>query len=241
MKRSASGLRRVASERGLQLLHEELIECRACPRLVAWREEVAQVKVRRFRDWTYWSRPLPGFGDPKAGMLIVGLAPAAHGGNRTGRMFTGDRSGDFLFAALHRTGFANQPTSVRKDDGLRLAGAFMAAPVRCAPPANKPLPQELENCAAWFDRELALLPEVRVVLALGAIAWEAVLRHYARHGVATPKPRPAFGHGAEHALRPDLTLLGSYHVSQQNTNTGKLTEAMFDRVLKRAKALLKLR
>jgi uracil-DNA glycosylase len=226
--------------RPLALLHRELTECRACPRLVAWREEVATIKVRRFRDWTYWARPVPGFGDPAAGLLILGLAPAAHGANRTGRMFTGDRSGDFLYAALHRAGFANQATSVSKDDGLALRGAFIAAPVRCAPPDNKPLPEELVRCAEWLDRELALLPRVRVVLALGAIGWSAALRHFARHGVALPRPLPVFGHGAERALRPGLTLLGSYHVSQQNTNTGKLTSEMIDRVLARAKAILQI-
>jgi uracil-DNA glycosylase len=222
------------------VLHRELVECRACPRLVAWREEVARIKVRRFRDWTYWARPVPGFGDPAAGLLILGLAPAAHGANRTGRMFTGDRSGDFLYAALHRAGFANQATSISKDDGLALRGAFIAAPVRCAPPENKPLPEELVRCAEWLDRELALLPRVRVVLALGAIGWDAALRHFARHGVALSRPRPVFGHGAELELRPGLTLLGSYHVSQQNTNTGKLTPAMIDRVLARAKAILQI-
>ncbi|HXN54807.1 MAG TPA: uracil-DNA glycosylase [Myxococcales bacterium] len=222
------------------MLHRELVECRACPRLVAWREEVARIKVRRFRDWTYWARPVPGFGDPAAGLLILGLAPAAHGANRTGRMFTGDRSGDFLYAALHRAGFANQATSISKDDGLALRGAFIAAPVRCAPPENKPLPEELVRCAEWLDRELALLPRVRVVLALGAIGWDAALRHFARHGVALSRPRPVFGHGAELELRPGLTLLGSYHVSQQNTNTGKLTPAMIDRVLARAKAILQI-
>jgi uracil-DNA glycosylase family 4 len=229
-----------APRKALALLHGELIECRACPRLVAWREEVARLKVRRFRDWTYWARPVPGFGDLAAGLLILGLAPAAHGGNRTGRTFTGDRSGDFLFAALHRAGFANQAKSVHKDDGLALRDAFISAPVRCAPPDNKPLPEELARCAEWLDRELALLPRVRVVLALGAIGWDAALRHFARHGVALVRPRPVFGHGAERELRPGLTLLGSYHVSQQNTNTGKLTPAMIDRVLARAKAILEI-
>jgi uracil-DNA glycosylase len=223
----------------LVALQAEIVECRACPRLVAWREEVARVKVRRFREWTYWGRPVPGFGDPRASMLIVGLAPAANGANRTGRMFTGDRSGDFLYAALHRAGYANQPTSERKDDGLKLNGAFISAPVRCAPPANKPLPSELLNCSVWFDRELALLKNIRVVLALGAIGWNATLLHFARRNVALRSPRPKFGHGAEAVIEPGLTLLGCYHVSQQNTNTGKLTPKMIDAVLARAKELQK--
>jgi uracil-DNA glycosylase len=221
----------------LSALHAQIVGCRACPRLVAWREEVARVKVRRFRDWTYWARPLPGFGDPRARLLIVGLAPAANGGNRTGRMFTGDRSGDFLYAALHRAGYANQPTSEHREDGLELSDAFITAPVRCAPPLNKPLPTELLNCSVWFDREIALLKNVRVVLALGAIGWNAALVHFVRRGVLLQSPRPKFGHGAETGIEPGLTLLGCYHVSQQNTNTGKLTPAMIDRVLLRARQL----
>jgi len=223
---------------GLLALHREIVRCRACPRLVAWREEVARTKVRRFRDWTYWARPLPGFGDPRAGLLIVGLAPAAHGGNRTGRMFTGDRSGDFLYAALHRAGFANQPASVRKDDGLRLSGAFITAPCRCAPPENRPLPEELARCSTWLDREIAALPRVRVVLALGGIGWGAALAHFVRRGLPMPRPRPKFGHGALARIEGGPVLLGCYHVSQQNTNTGKLTEAMIDAVLARAKLLM---
>jgi uracil-DNA glycosylase family 4 len=223
---------------GLRALQREIIDCRACPRLVAWREEVARLKVRRFRDWTYWARPLPGFGDPGARLLIIGLAPAAHGGNRTGRMFTGDRSGDFLYAALHRAGFANQPTSVRRDDGLALSDAFITAPCRCAPPANKPLPDELLRCSGWLDREVALLPRVRVVLALGSIGWNAALAHFARRGLAVPRPRPEFGHGAVATIPGGPTLLGCYHVSQQNTNTGKLTPQMIDAVLAQAKRLL---
>ena len=205
---------------------------------MAWREEAARVKVRRYRDWTYWGRPVPGFGDAKAGLLIMGLAPAANGANRTGRMFTGDRSGDFLYAALHRAGFANQPGSVHIDDGLKLRGAFITAPCRCAPPANKPLPEELQKCSAWLDQEVALLPRVRVVLALGSIGWNAALAHFARRGLAVPKPRPVFGHGAEVKIPGGPVLLGSYHVSQQNTNTGKLTPPMLDRVLARASELL---
>lgn len=222
----------------LQAVEARLIECRACPRLVEWREEVARIKVRRFRDWTYWGRPVPAFGDPRGRLLIVGLAPAAHGANRTGRMFTGDRSGDFLYAALHRAGFANQPQSVRADDGLALRDAFITAPVRCAPPANKPLPDELLRCAHWMDEEVALLPGLKVVLALGRIGWDAVLRHFARTGHPLPAPRPQFGHGAEARVPGAPLLLGSYHVSQQNTNTGKLTPRMMDEVLLRARELL---
>jgi uracil-DNA glycosylase len=225
----------------LEALHREIVECRACPRLVAWREEVARVKVKRFRDWTYWARPLPGFGDPRGRLLIMGLAPAAHGGNRTGRMFTGDRSGDFLYAALHRARFANQPTSVRRDDGLKLSGAFITAPCRCAPPANKPLPDELLRCSAWLDREVALLKNVRVVLALGSIGWAAALLHFARRGLAVPRPRPRFGHGVVARIPGGPALLGCYHVSQQNTNTGKLTPEMIDRVLARARQLIDAR
>jgi len=224
---------------GLRALHREVVECRACPRLVAWREEVARLKVKRFRDWTYWARPLPGFGDSRARLLIVGLAPAAHGGNRTGRMFTGDRSGDFLYAALHRAGFANQPTSVRRDDGLALRGAFITAPCRCVPPGNKPLPDELARCSVWLDREIALLQDVSVVLALGSIGWAAALSHFSRRGLAIPRPRPQFGHAAEAKIPGGPVLLGCYHVSQQNTNTGKLTAKMIDAVLARAKVLMR--
>ena len=223
----------------LARLQAEIIQCRACPRLVAWREEAARVKVRRFRDWTYWARPLPGFGDPQARLLVVGLAPAANGGNRTGRMFTGDRSGDFLYAALHRAGFANQPTSVQKDDGLKLRDVFITAPCRCAPPLNKPLPIELQRCSSWLDAEVALLPSVRVVLALGAIAWGAALQHFSRRGLALPRPLPKFGHGAAAEIAQGPSLLGCYHVSQQNTNTGKLTPPMIDRVLAQARQLIR--
>ncbi|MGZ6123721.1 MAG: uracil-DNA glycosylase [Myxococcales bacterium] len=232
-------MRSARGARDLAVLGARISGCRACPRLVAWREEVAREPRASFRGTTYWARPLPGFGDPRAGLLIVGLAPAAHGGNRTGRMFTGDRSGDFLYAALYRAGFANQPSSVRRDDGLALSGAFITAPCRCAPPANKPLPEELSRCSAWLDREVALLQEVRVVLALGAIGWGAALLHFARRGLAVPRPRPQFGHGAEAPIPGGPVLLGCYHVSQQNTNTGKLTPAMIDSVLARAKELLR--
>ena len=205
-----------------------------------WREQVAREKRRAYRDWTYWGRPVPGFGDARAELVILGLAPAAHGANRTGRVFTGDRSGDFLFAGLHRAGFANQPHSQHREDGLSLTGAFIASPCRCAPPDNKPLPEELTRCAPFLDRELALLP-ARVILALGGIAWNAALAWMERVGVDIPTPRPAFGHGAELALPGAPLLLGCYHVSQQNTQTGRLTPAMFDEVMSRAGVLIEKR
>ncbi len=214
----------------LAALESTVIECRACPRLVEWREQVAADKRAAFSDEEYWGRPVPGFGDPQARVVVLGLAPAAHGANRTGRMFTGDRSGDFLYAALHRAGFANQPMSRRRGDGLALADCYVTAPVRCAPPANKPTPAERDRCAAYLDAELALLP-ARVVVALGGFAWDAALAHL---GPVRPKPR--FSHGAEVALG-DVSLLGCYHVSQQNTFTGRLTPAMLDGVLTRARAL----
>jgi len=212
-------------------LEARIVECRACPRLVAWREEVARVKRAAFADWTYWGRPVPGFGDPQARVFVLGLAPAAHGANRTGRVFTGDRSGDWLYASLHRTGFANQPTSVSIDDGLQLRDLWIAAAVRCAPPANKPTPQERDACLPYAREELALLPDVRVVVCLGAFAWDAALRLL---GPVRPKPR--FAHGAEVEVGGKL-LLGCYHVSQQNTFTGVLTEEMTDAVFARAREL----
>ncbi len=226
----------------LQALAELVIECRACPRLVAWREAVAIEKRASFRDQTYWGRPVPGFGDPEARIVIVGLAPAAHGANRTGRMFTGDRSGDFLYAGLHRAGLANQPTAVSLDDGLTLTGVRVTAPVRCAPPANKPTPQERRNCAPWLARELQLVgPSVRVLITLGGFGWQALLETLGELGWQVPRPRPAFGHGAEVVLVSpegrEVTLLGCFHVSQQNTFTGKLTPQMLDDVLERAVAL----
>jgi uracil-DNA glycosylase family 4 len=217
----------------LDRLNAEVTRCRRCPRLVAWRELVAREKRAAFRHETYWGRPVPGFGDPAARLLVLGLAPAAHGGNRTGRIFTGDRSGDWLFASLWRTGFANQPTSVHRDDGLALRDCYITAPVKCAPPDNKPLPEERANCAPWLQRELALVDTIRVVVALGAYAWDAALRHL---GPVRPKPR--FGHGAEAALPNDRVLLGSYHVSQQNTSTRRLTESMLDAVFIGARELL---
>jgi uracil-DNA glycosylase len=223
----------------LTVLAGEVSNCRRCPRLVQWREQVARERRAAFAEQEYWGRPLPGFGDPAARMLVFGLAPAAHGANRTGRMFTGDRSGDFLFAALFRVGFANQPTSTARDDGLQLSGAWITAAVRCAPPANRPTPAEREECQPWSLRELRLLEHVRVILCLGAFAWDAALRLTA--AVANPprerpRPRPRFGHGEEF-VGERYTLIGCYHPSQQNTFTGRLTEPMIDAVLRRARAL----
>jgi uracil-DNA glycosylase len=221
----------------LRRLEEEIVECRRCPRLVAWREEVAEVKRAAFRDETYWGRPLPGFGDPDASVMVLGLAPAAHGGNRTGRIFTGDRSGDWLFAALHRSGYANQAVSVSRDDGLALVDCWVSAAVRCAPPANKPTPAERDTCLPYAVRELRLLEHVRVIVCLGAFAWDAALRILVDGlGAARPRPRPRFGHGAE-ARVGDYVLLGCFHPSQQNTFTGRLTEAMLDTVFHRAREL----
>jgi uracil-DNA glycosylase family 4 len=217
----------------LEALRAEIVECRRCPRLVAWREAVAREKVARFRDEPYWGRPLPGFGDPDARILVVGLAPAAHGGNRTGRVFTGDASGDFLWAALHELGLADRASSRRADDGLTLRGVRIAAAVRCAPPFNKPTIEERDTCAPFLTREMAILDTARVLFVLGAFAWEAVLRVLARAGEPVPRPRPRFGHGAEVALG-DRVLIGSYHPSQQNTFTGRLTAPMFRQVLARA-------
>ena len=217
----------------LAVLTAEIVACRRCPRLVEWRERVAREKVARFRDETYWGRPLPGFGDPEARILLLGLAPAAHGGNRTGRVFTGDASGDFLWAALHEVGLADRPASRRADDGLTLTDAYIAAAVRCAPPANKPTPTERDTCAPFLVRELGLLTEMRVVVALGAFGWDAALRAFGTMGHEEVRPRPRFGHGAEVPVGP-YTLLGSYHPSQQNTFTGRLTPGMFDAVLRRA-------
>jgi uracil-DNA glycosylase len=211
----------------------EVTSCRACPRLVAWREEVARVKRRAYRAEAYWGRPVPGFGDPRARLVVVGLAPGAHGANRTGRMFTGDSSGEFLYAALHRAGLASQPTSERRGDGLALAGCYITAACRCAPPENRPQPDELARCAPFLDRELAAL-RPSALLALGAIAWEAALGALDRGGASVPRPRPRFAHGAELTLPGAPALVASYHVSRQNTNTGRLTGAMFDAVVRRA-------
>jgi uracil-DNA glycosylase family 4 len=238
-------------------LAREIEGCRRCPRLVAWREQVARERRAAFAQERYAAHPVAGFGDPDARVLILGLAPAAHGGNRTGRIFTGDRSGDFLFAALWRAGFANQPTSTHREDGLRVRDAWITAAVRCAPPANRPTGEERDECLPWSVRELELLPRIRVALCLGAFAWDAALRLRAafapdangpgarssrsggplpRSGAALPRPRPRFGHGAEHPGEP-FTLLGCFHPSQQNTFTGRLTEPMIDAVLLRAREL----
>jgi uracil-DNA glycosylase family 4 len=226
----------VTAATSLAELDREVISCRRCPRLVAWREQVAEVKRAAYASEQYWGRPLPGFGDPAASVLVLGLAPAAHGGNRTGRVFTGDRSGDWLFAALWRAGFANQPESLSRDDGLSLRGCYVTAAVRCAPPANRPLPAERDNCQPYLERELSLLESVRVILCLGGFAWDAALRALAGLEAPAPRPRPRFGHGACVEVGR-WTLLGCYHPSQQNTFTGRLTEAMMDEVLQRVKAL----
>lgn len=221
----------------LAQLERAIVSCERCPRLREWCTEVARTKRKAFASETYWGKPVPGFGDPKARIWILGLAPAAHGANRTGRMFTGDKSGEFLYAALHRAGFASQPQSISRDDGLTLKGVWISAAGRCAPPANKPTPEELATCTEWLDRERAALSDVRVILALGAIAWAAALALLVRSGATIPKPRPKFGHGA-HIELGDLHLLGCYHVSQQNTFTGKLTPDMLDEVLSDAKHVL---
>ncbi len=225
----------------VESLQAEVVACRACPRLVAWREQVAIEKRASFRDDDYWGAPVPGFGDPAARLLVVGLAPAAHGANRTGRMFTGDRSGDWLFRALHRAGFANQPDSTARGDGLDLHDSWITAAVRCAPPANRPTPEERGACADWLAREIALLPDVRVVVALGGFGWNAFLKVLGGRGWAIPRPRPTFGHLARVELDGEgrrFSLIGSYHPSQQNTFTGRLTEAMFDDVWTAARELL---
>jgi len=215
----------------LARVSRDVVGCERCPRLRAWCGEVARVKVKRFQDQVYWGRPVPGWGDPAARLLIVGLAPAAHGGNRTGRIFTGDRSGDFLFAALHRAGFASQPTSVSRDDGLRLVDCYVAAAARCAPPANRPRPEEVGRCREYLAREWRLLPRVRAVLALGKVSQDAVVALLRQMGRVPPRKALAFGHGVSHDLGGGLRLFASYHPSQQNTFTGKLTAEGFDAVL----------
>ena len=227
-----------SSRPDLVSLAERITRCRLCPRLVAHREAVAAVPPPRYRGQVYWARPLPGFGDPRARVLLMGLAPAAHGGNRTGRMFTGDRSGDWLFRALHEAGFANQPTSTHAGDGLRLDGAYITATIRCAPPANKPRPAETALCRPFLLEELRLLSRVQVVVALGKIGWDAYLRTRRELGLGLPRPLPRFGHGARALMPGDgVTLLGSFHPSQQNTFTGKLTRPMLRAVFTQARRL----
>ncbi|QCB92307.1 uracil-DNA glycosylase [Cellulomonas shaoxiangyii] len=243
---AADVVRAAGTAPDLETLDARVVDCFACPRLVAWREAVAAAPRASFRGQTYWARPVPGFGDPHARVQVVGLAPAAHGANRTGRMFTGDRSGDFLFAAMHRVGMANQPTSVSADDGLTLTDVRVTAPVRCAPPANAPTPEERRTCGPWLAREIEVVA-ARVLVVLGGFGWQAVLTTLSEQGWDVPRPRPAFAHGAEVVLRRRagagaadgraLTLLGCFHVSQQNTFTRRLTPEMLDAVLLRARAL----
>ena len=222
--------------RELETLAEEIHSCRRCPRLVEWREAVAADPPRRYRGEDYWAKPLSGFGDPSARVVVIGLAPAAHGGNRTGRVFTGDRSADWLFAAMHRAGLANQPESVHRDDGLALHDAYVTMVVRCPPPQNKPTTAERDTCLPYLERELPLLTEARVLVALGSFAWDGALRAARALGEPVPKPKPRFGHGSEARLGR-WNLLGSFHPSQQNTFTGTLTEPMLDAVFARAKVL----
>ena len=240
--RTAADVRRLAaSSADVRDVDARSSVCRACPRLVAWREEVARTKRAAYADQTYWGRPVTGWGPHDAPILVMGLAPAAHGGNRTGRVFTGDRSGDWLFAALHRAGLANQPTSVSADDGLELRHTRIVVPVRCAPPDNKPLLAERDACAPWLHRELELvLPHVRVIVALGGFAWTQARSALTALGLPGPRPTPGFGHGVQVPVVGGPTLLGCYHVSQQNTFTGRLTEAMLDDVLRRARILAEL-
>ncbi len=228
--------RKATDREALEALGRRIAACRRCPRLVAWREQAAAEPPRRFRGERYWARPVPGFGDPAARIAVVGLAPAAHGANRTGRMFTGDRSGDWLYAAMHGAGLASRPGSQSRDDGLRLRDAWVTAVVRCAPPQNKPATAERDECVPWLATELELLARVRVLVALGAFAWDGALLAARALGHATPRPKPRFGHGAEAAVGP-YALLGSYHPSQQNTFTGRLTREMLDRVFARAREL----
>jgi uracil-DNA glycosylase len=219
----------------LKVIEQQVVGCRLCPRLVEWREQVGRDKRRSYMAWDYWARPVPGFGDPEARLLILGLAPAAHGANRTGRVFTGDRSGDWLFAALHRAGFASQPTSTHLDDGLTLDDVWVTASVKCAPPDNKPLPPERDACFPFAVAELAALPNLRAMVCLGKFAWDNALRLLRDAGYTVPSPAPVFGHCAQARIEPGLALIGSYHPSQQNTFTGRLTEPMFDAVFAAAR------
>jgi len=223
--------------REFQALQEEIVRCRGCPRLVEWRERSAREKVRRFRDQEYWGRPIPAFGDPDASLVIVGLAPAAHGGNRTGRMFTGDRSGDWLFEALHRFGFANQPESTHRRDGLILRDAVIVAAARCAPPGNKPLPEEMNRCRSFLRRELTMFTSARVLVTLGQIAFRAFLAAWRENGKEPPGGLK-FAHAGEWEFPGGMVLLSSYHPSQQNTLTGKLTRSMFHRIFRRARRIV---
>jgi len=228
----------VEKDEQLRVLAEEIVACRKCPRLVKHREKMAREKRRAYREWTYWGKPVPGFGDPQAQLLILGLAPAAHGANRTGRMFTGDRSGDFLYAALHKAGFANQPTSLHREDGLRLENAYIAATCRCAPPDNKPLPKEISNCRGYLEHEMEIL-QPKAVLALGKIAWDGYLEILKQHGVTASRALYKFAHGAEAEVAAGTPhLFGVYHPSQQNTQTGRVTPAMYAKVLRRIRHFL---
>ncbi len=226
------------STREFDALERVIVECRKCPRLVEWRERVAREKVRRYRNEEYWGKPLPAFGTPGAALIVVGLAPAAHGGNRTGRIFTGDSSGDWLYMALHRFGFASRPHSVHRSDGLRAIDCLITAALRCAPPQNKPLPEELENCRPYLRKELGLARSKRIVVALGQIALRAFLKAWKENGGAIPQPAPKFRHGGEWVLPGGTVLITSYHPSRQNTQTGKLTRAMFQSIFRRARHLL---
>ena len=225
--------------KSIEQVNKIIVDCKRCPRLVRWREEVARKPPRRYQGMSYWARPLPGFGDPKARLLIVGLAPAAHGGNRTGRIFTGDRSGDWLYGTLYAFGFSSQPTSVHRSDGLRLKDCYITAAVRCAPPANKPARTEFERCRPYLVQEIQLLKQIRVVVALGKIAFDSFLKAYQESGGVVPKPRPQFRHAGSTRLTDGLTLVASYHPSQQNTFTGKLTQKMFHEVFRKAKEVLR--
>ena len=221
----------------LVVLHKEVVACTRCPRLVEYRERIGREKRRAYLDWTYWAKPVPGFGDPNARVLILGLAPGAHGSNRTGRPFTGDASGNFMYPVLHRAGFASQPTATRLDDGLQLTDAYITAAVRCAPPDNKPTPEEIANCSSFLDRELDALTKVKVIVALGRIGFDAYLNYLRRKGIVKSKAEYVFGHGASYTLPNGKILLASYHPSNQNTNTGKLTEQMFTDIFREAKRL----
>jgi uracil-DNA glycosylase family 4 len=229
-----SRLTQVLNVKTLNDLNDAITACRKCPRLVEYRERVARERRRMYRDQVYWGKPVPGWGDPRARLYVIGLAPAAHGGNRTGRVFTGDSSGDFLFAALYHAGFANQPDSVSRGDGLRLSDVYIGAAVRCAPPGNKPLPGEFANCHPYLYREFELLPRVRVLIGLGQIGFTAALGVLRAHGVRLPTPRPKFGHNVAYHF-DEYVVIGTYHPSRQNTNTGRLTRAMFDAVFRRAR------